>query len=45
VVPELESSERGEGGFGSTGLKWVYAKHVARNVMENIVFNTNLENL
>jgi dUTP pyrophosphatase len=21
VVPELESSERGEGGFGSTGLK------------------------
>jgi dUTPase len=21
VVPELENSERGEGGFGSTGLK------------------------
>jgi dUTPase len=21
VVPELEQSERGEGGFGSTGLK------------------------
>jgi dUTPase len=22
IVPELEESERGELGFGSTGLKW-----------------------
>jgi len=43
VVPELESSERGEGGFGSTGLKWVSAKPVVKTVMENIVSCTSLE--